>query len=146
MSHIFLNEGLVIEFCDSQPFKRGIIKRESKGSIILACIYTAEACEFDQVTLLDRIENGTAKLLSDRRNLGQVTFADLPVEDQIEATRRYKYIREIVNKNITKITQKNVGLILEEKAKEIGETPPHWQTLRNWYNAYAGAGFKMRRL
>ncbi len=146
MSHIFLNEGLVIEFCDSQPFKRGIIKRESKGRIILACIYTAEACEFDQSALLDRIGNGTAKLLSDRRHFGQVTFADLPVEDQIEATRRYKYIREIVNKNITKITQKNVGLILEEKAKEIGETPPHWQTLRNWYNAYAGAGFKMRGL
>jgi len=146
MSHIFLNEGLVIEFCDSRPFKRGIIRRESKGRIVLACIYTEKSCECDKSALLDRIECGEAKLLSDHRHLGGVTFSDLPVEDQIEASRRYKYIREIVNRNITKITQKNVGLILEEKAREIGEKPPHWQTLRNWYKAYVDAGFKMKGL
>lgn len=34
MSHIFLNKGLVIEFCDSQPLRREIIKRENKDNII----------------------------------------------------------------------------------------------------------------
>ncbi|CNG47463.1 Mu transposase C-terminal domain-containing protein [Yersinia intermedia] len=84
--------------------------------------------------------------MSQRENRGDISYQDLNEHEQREINRRITYVRKIVYYSITSFTEASLRDVIQEVSKELGDKPPHWQTLIRWYKLYRDAGFKMKGL
>lgn len=139
-------EGVILEFKDQKPCGRAIIRRVKKNTVTLANILNGETLELELDYL--NYKNGISqiKFLASSKSLGDLTFMDLTEKEQRETNRKYRYIQRLTNADISKITSKSASNLIAEVAKELGEKPPHWQSVRGWYKNFADAGNRMRGL
>lgn len=139
-------EGVILEFRTGQPFNRAIIRQVSRNEIVLADIATGAVCKIDRAALEVSKSEGDIKLLAESRDLGELKFLDLSDKEQLEVNRRFKYIKELKEKGIAKVTAKTSQTLIKKIAEELGEEPPHWQSVRGWQRAFVDAGEKLRGL
>tara|TARA_R110000850_G_scaffold18201_2_gene55297 strand:- start:10 stop:1926 length:1917 start_codon:yes stop_codon:yes gene_type:complete len=139
-------EGVIVEFIDSIPCKRAIIRQVKKEQVTLADISSGSIYYLELSLLREKQINGLAKFLSESKDHGNLKFIDLPEEDQFETNRRYKYIKKIKELGITRIRSNNVDAIVSDIAAELAEKPPNWQTIRRWHSSYVKSGEKLKGL
>ncbi len=64
-----------------------------------------------------------------------------------EALRRYRYVSEIINRNIEIITKENVLPIIKDVAKKINDlNPPSFITVYRWYRRFISSSNDIRSL
>ncbi|MET0752748.1 MAG: Mu transposase C-terminal domain-containing protein, partial [Pyrinomonadaceae bacterium] len=64
-----------------------------------------------------------------------------------EALRRYRYISEIINRNIKIITEKNVLPVIKDVAQKINDLkPPSFITVYRWYRRFIASSHDIRSL
>lgn len=146
MSHELWVEGVIIEFNSGCPCGRAMIRRAGDSEVVLADILTGEIHKIDLATLEASKHGGELKFLADPRYLGELKFFDLSEKEQLEVNRRYKYIKKLKEKGIDKVTLKSSLLVIKEVSDELGEPPPHWQSVRAWQRSFLEAGEKLRGL
>lgn len=146
MSIELWEEGVIVEFIDSKPCCRAIIRSVGKSEVIFSDLSSGSTIRASRVELDDIYKNGGTKFLAESRDFGELKFADLTEKEQKETNRKYKYIKRLVERDVTKITEKSSTLIIHEVATELGEKAPHWQSVRGWYKNFSEAGNKMRGL
>ena len=139
-------EGVIIEFGDSNPCRRAIVRAVGKNEIVLADIKNGSVHKISQKQLDAMYASSGCKLLAESRDFGGLAFADLTEKEQRETNRKYRYIKKLQENGISKITEKSSAKIIKEVALEIGENAPHWQTIRGWYGSFLESGRKMRGL
>lgn len=139
-------EGVIVEFQDGMPCRRAIIRQVAKSEVVLANILDGSVTKVGKVELDSMNESGNVKFLAESRDFGDLKFTDLTQKEQLETNRRYRYVKSLQEKNITKITEKSSNTIICATAKSINEKAPHWQSVRSWYKSFVGAGNKMRGL
>lgn len=139
-------EGVIVEFKNGDPCERAIIRQVGRHEIVFADIINGRVCKIDRARLDGGKEKGEIKFLAETRDFGELKFIDLEETEQLAVNRKYKYIKKLREKNISKITANNVQLLIQEVAEELGEKPPHWQSVRGWYKAFVDAGEKLRGL
>jgi putative transposase len=139
-------EGVIVEFKDEVPCHRAIIRQVGKNEIVFANILNGSVHKFEKLELDNMNDSGLVKFLAESRDFGDLKFIDLSEKEQIETNRRYRYVKNLQENGITKITEKSSNSIIYETAKSLNEKAPHWQSVRNWYGQYVSAGRKMRGL
>ncbi|WP_444902543.1 Mu transposase C-terminal domain-containing protein [Microbulbifer sp. SSSA007] len=139
-------EGVIIEFRDEVPCKRAMIRSVGSSEIVLADIATDRISRIPKAELNEIYSSGGLKLLAETRDFGDLKFLDLTEKEQQETNRKYQYIKRLREYGINKITEKNAGTTIRKVAGEIGEKPPHWQSVRSWYKRFVESGNKMRGL
>ncbi len=139
-------EGVILEFKDNTPCNRAIIRRVMTNKVIIADILNGKTYELELEQLNHRNNESLITFLANSQSLGDLTFIDLTEKEQRETNRKYRYIKGLLAANITKITLKSASSIIAEVSKELGEKPPHWQSVRGWYKCYEDAGNRMRGL
>lgn len=139
-------EGVIVEFNDGLPCKRAIIRNVRKHEITLVNISDGNAYKLPLAKIKKIYESDGLKLLAESRDFGELKFFDLTEKEQREVNRKYQYIKQLNINGITKITQKNVAHIILEVSDSYADKPPHWQSVRNWYQNYKNAGNKIRGL
>ena len=92
------------------------------------------------------IDNKDVRFLCCEKNFGDLIFTDLKESEQQEISKKRQYLDALVKSSITTITEKNIKDTISSVALSRGEKPPHWQTVRNWWNNYKDAGFKSKGL
>lgn len=139
-------EGVIVEFKESVPCKRGMIRSVGRSEIILADVSNGNVFKV-QVSNLDELySSGDVRLLAESRSFEDLKFLDLTEKEQKETNRKYRYIKKLKVYGVSKITEKSAGAIICEVASELGEKAPHWQSVRGWYKSYEESGSKMRGL
>ncbi|WP_108126757.1 integrase catalytic domain-containing protein [Saccharospirillum mangrovi] len=146
MSDIDWLVGTIVEFSNSEPCHRAIIRSANKEIVALASITNGEIYKLSVETLYDLKEGEKLKLLTETKNLGELAFIDLKDQEQTYVSRRLRYLNRIYDNDITKITPNTAIQVIEEVALELNEKAPHWQTVRNWHNAYTKSGSKLKSL
>jgi len=101
-------EGVIVEFGDQIPFPRAIIRSVGKSEIVVADISNGSSKRISRDELDKIYSAGGIKILSESRDFGELKFFDLTEKEQRETNRKYQYIKKIVEKGVTKITEKNV--------------------------------------
>lgn len=139
-------EGVIVEFQDGMPCHRAIIRQVGKSEVVLANILDGSVKKLEKVELDSMNESGNVKFLAESRDFGDLKFTDLTEKEQLETNRRYRYVKNLQEKCITKITEKSSNTIIYATAKSLNEKAPHWQSVRIWYKNFVGAGNKMRGL
>ena len=139
-------EGVIIEFEESTPCNRAIIRAVGKSEIILADITNGTVLKLSREALDKLNALGVVRLLSESRDLGELKFADLTEKEQRETNRKYQYIKKLQEHEISKITGKSAGKAIREVALGLDEKPPHWQSVRSWHKSFVESGGKMRGL
>ena len=143
MSIELWEEGVIVEFIDSKPCCRAIIRSVGKSEVIFSDLSSGSTIRASRVELDDIYKNGGTKFLAESRDFGELKFADLTEKEQKETNRKYKYIKRLVERDVTKITEKSSTLIIHEVATELGEKAPHWQSVRGWYKNFSEAGLSI---
>lgn len=146
MSIELWEEGVIVEFKGATPCHRAIIRSVGKSELILADVSTGSSLSVVRKNLDDIYQSGGARFLAESRDFGELKFADLSEKEQKETNRKYKYIKKLTERGVTKITEKSSAQIIREVASELSEKPPHWQSVRSWYKSFVEAGSKMRGL
>lgn len=146
MSIDLWEEGVIVEFGGAKPCHRAIIRSAGKSEVILADVSTGVGISVDRKDLDDIYKSGGARFLAESRDFGELKFTDLTEKEQKETNRKYKYIKKLTERGVTKITEKSSGQIILEVASELSEKPPHWQSVRSWYKSFVESGSKMRGL
>ena len=146
MSVELWEEGVIVEFKGATPCHRAIIRSVGKSEIILADVSTGSSLSVVRKKLDDIYQSGGARFLAESRDFGELKFADLSEKEQKETNRKYKYIKELTERGVAKITEKSSAQVIREVASELSEKPPHWQSVRSWYKSFVEAGSKMRGL
>lgn len=146
MSIDLWEEGAIVEFNDATPCHRAIIRSVGKSEVILADVSTGSSIRVGRKDLDDTYKSGGARFLAESRDFGELKFTDLAEKEQKETNRKYKYIRKLTERGVTKITEKSSGQIILEVASELGEKPPHWQSVRSWNKCFVESGSKIRGL
>lgn len=146
MSIELWEEGVIVEFIDSKPCHQAIIRSVGKSEVIFSDLSSGLTIRASRDELDEIYKNGGTKFLAESRDFGELKFADLTEKEQKEANRKYKYIKRLVEHDVTKITEKSSTQIILEVATELGEKAPHWQSVRGWYKNFSEAGNKMRGL
>lgn len=146
MSAELWEEGVIVEFSNAVPCKRAIIRSVGKSEIILADVSSGSSLRISIKNLDDIYSSGGARFLAESRDFGELKFADLSEKEQKDTNRKYKYIKRLAERGVTKITEKSAGKIICEVAAELSEKPPHWQSVRGWYKSFVESGNKMRGL
>lgn len=139
-------EGVIIEFSQGVPCNRAIVRSVRKNEVILADIASGSVSKLSREELDTAHSSGCVKFLAESRDLGELTFNDLLESEQRETNRKYKYIKKLQENDVSRVTEKSAGKIIQEVAIELGEKPPHWQSVRGWYTSFVEAGLKMRGL
>lgn len=139
-------EGVIAEFKDGTPFSRAIVRAVGRNEIVMADIVNGSTLRLDRSELDAIHAAGGVKFLADSRYLGDLKFSDLTEKEQLETNRKLKYIQKLQEQKINKITEKRAVKTILAVAQELGEKPPHWQSVRSWYNSFVEAGMKMRGL
>lgn len=139
-------EGVIVEFANSVPCHRAIVRSAGKSDVILGNISTGSSVSVSRKDLDDIYSSGGARLLAESRDFGELKFTDLTEKEQKETNRKYKYIKKLTDCGVTKVTEKSASHIILEVASELSETPPHWQSVRSWLKQFVGSGNKMRGL
>lgn len=146
MSNELWVEGVIIEFKSGCPCNRAMIRRVGGNEIVLADILTGTVHKLDLAALEVSKNEGEINFLADPRYLGELKFFDLTEKEQLEVNRRYKYIKGLKERGISKVTAKTSQLVIQEVSEELGEAPPHWQSVRGWQRSFVEAGEKLRGL
>ena len=146
MSIDLWEEGVIVEFAAAEPCHRAIIRSAGKSEIILANISTGSGIRISRTQLDDVYRSGGARFLAESRDFGELKFSDLTEQEQRETNRKYKYIKMLAERGVTKVTEKSSKHIIHEVATELGEKPPHWQSVRGWNQGFIDSGRKMRGL
>lgn len=146
MSIDLWEEGVIVEFSGAKPCHRAIIRSAGKSEVILADVSTGASISVGRKDLDDIYKSGGARFLAESRDFGELKFTDLTEKEQKETNRKYKYIKKLTERGVTKITEKSSGQIILEVASELSEKPPHWQSVRSWYKSFVESGSKMRGL
>jgi len=146
MSIDLWEEGVIVEFSGATPCHRAIIRSVGKSEVILADVSTGASISVGTKDLDDIYKSGGARFLAESRDFGELKFTDLTEKEQKETNRKYKYIKKLTERGVTKITEKSSGQIILEVASELSEKPPHWQSVRSWYKSFVESGSKMRGL
>lgn len=146
MSTELVIEGVILEFEDSLPCHRAIVRKVGGQEVVLADIYDGTVHIMGLANLLGEASGKSVKFLAEARDFGGLKFYDLREKEQRETNRRYKYIQKLQDQGITKITEKSARSAIYEVAQEIEEKPPHWQSVRGWYRRFIDAGGKLRGL
>lgn len=148
-NHIWV-AGVIVEFENSAPCRRAIIRAVGRNEIVLSNIFDRKAknkiIKLSPVELNERLKAKEIKFLAEENNFGELTFIDLTEKEQREVSRRYKYIKELKENGIEKVTEKNASKVILAVALELDEKPPHWQTVRTWFKNFVVAGRKMKGL
>lgn len=139
-------EGVIVEFSKRVPRDRAMIRSVGRNEVILADIRSGQVSKMPIATLDEIYASGDARLLAESRDFGDLKFIDLTEKEQKETNRKYRYIKKLREKGVCKITEQSAGDIIREVSKEIGEKPPHWQSVRGWYRSFEESGKKMRGL
>lgn len=142
--------GNIVRFTKGKPCNFAMISVVRKKEVVLTII---EDNSFQEDTIkisIDEFKRGidNKEIFFSRcdNDFGDLTFIDLRHEEQNEVCKKRAYLDPILENNITKITEKNIKNIINKTAQSRGEKAPHWQTIRNWWNDYKAAGFKLKGL
>ncbi|GAA3926638.1 transposase family protein [Litoribacillus peritrichatus] len=139
-------EGVIVEFKEGTPCDRAMIRSVGRSEVILADISNDQVLKMSVVSLDEVYFSGDARLLAESRDFGDLKFIDLTEKEQKETNRKYRYVKKLREYGVCKITEKSAGNIIREVSLEIGEKPPHWQSVRGWYKSFEKSGNKMRGL
>lgn len=139
-------EGVIVEFRNGIPCRRAIVRALGKNEIILADINSGTISKLNREELDATCASGELTFLAESRNLGELKFADLTEKEQRETNRKYQYIKKLQESGISKVTEKSAGKIIRDVALELGEMPPHWQSVRGWFASFVESGRKLRGL
>ena len=131
MSIDLWEEGVIVEFSGATPCHRAIIRSVGKSEVILADVSTGASVSVGTKDLDDIYKSGGTRFLAESRDFGELKFTDLTEKEQKETNRKYKYIKKLTERGVTKITEKSSGQIILEVASELSEKPPHWQSVRS---------------
>ena len=141
-----LIEGHIVEFRKEDVCDKAILKALGKSEIIFADIRNGTISKFSRDEIEEMHEVGTMRFLVENRDLGDLKFFDLTEKEQRETNRKYAYVKKLSEKGVSKVTEKSATMIISEVAIELGEKPPHWQSVRNWVRNFAQAGNKLAGL
>lgn len=139
-------EGVIVEFSEGIPCERAMIRSVGRSEVILADISSGQVTKTPIVTLDQIYVSGGIRLLAESRDFGDLKFVDLTEKEQKETNRKYRYIKKLREYGVCKITEQSAGDIIREVSSELGEKPPHWQSVRGWYKSFEESGNKMRGL
>ena len=137
--------GVVLEFHNAIPCDTAIIARSGKTSIMLTDVRSAVKYEISRADAEARKNKGEIKFLAETKSLGELTFVELKESEQLEAIKRYAFIKSLEEKGIYKGTKLAIDAI-EQIANSRGEKAPHWQSIRNWLKLYNSNGKSLRAL
>lgn len=146
MSVELWEQGVIIEFSNSIPCHRAMVRTVGKAEIVLVDIENGEVSRLNREELGTIYALGNIKFLAESRDFGDLKFIDLSEKEQYETNRKYKYIKRLQENSISKITEKSAKNTIDQVAIELGEKPPHWQSVRGWYASFVEAGLKIRGL
>lgn len=146
MSVELWEQGVIIEFSNSIPCHRAMVRTVGKAEIVLVDIENGEVSRLNREELGTIYALGNIKFLAESRDFGDLKFIDLSEKEQYETNRKYKYIKRLQENSISKITEKSAKNTINQVAIELGEKPPHWQSVRGWYASFVEAGLRIRGL
>lgn len=64
-----------------------------------------------------------------------------------ETKRKYRYVSEVVSQKVSKRTRDDLRPVIDKVKNELNDSsPPSWQTLRLWVNAFVDSGEDIRVL
>lgn len=82
-----------------------------------------------------------------QQNYLQADFASIPEKLRFEAKRKYFYVSQVLESNLSSRTQAELQPIIERVSVEIKDpNPPNWLTLYRWLCAYENAADDIRAL
>lgn len=139
-------EGTIVQIDDGQESSKSIIRSVKRNEIIIADITTGKVLKTTDECLQKFLADGKLKLLAAEKSHGALTFIDLSEKEQIEASRKYAYIKKLKFQGVSKVTEKSSSSLIAEVAMERGENAPHWQSVRNWMHSFIAAGEKLNGL
>ena len=139
-------EGVIVQFSQNRPCARAMIRRVGQSEVVFADIVEGKTYRLDRSSLEQRYRAGEVSFLAQSKDLGALAFVDLTEREQRETNRRHHYIQYLHERGVSKITEQSAGALIAEVAKTLDEKSPHWQSVRNWYQSYAAAGYKIRGL
>lgn len=146
MSIELWEQGVIIEFSNNIPCHRAMVRTVGKVEIVLVDIENGNVSKLTREELGAIYALGNIKFLAESRDFGDLKFIDLSEKEQYETNRKYKYIKRLQENGISKITEKSAKDTINQVAIELGEKPPHWQSVRGWYASFVEAGLRIRGL
>lgn len=138
--------GSTIRISSDEGASRFIVRKVSESNVFATSLDNGNAIEFGKAELSRLVENGSITFLSDRKDFGELCFDDLSLKEQAVTSRKYRYVSHIVSMGVSSFTEKQLSPIAQTVSETLEEKPPHWQSLRNWFKEYEGAGFKYKGL
>ena len=146
MSAELWEQGVIIEFNNGIPCHRAMVRSVGKAEVVLVDIENGAVSRLSREELGTVYASGGIKFLAESRDFGDLKFIDLSEAEQRETNRKYKYIKKLKEKGISKITEKSARNTIEEVALVLGEKAPHWQSVRSWHASFVEAGLKIQGL
>lgn len=146
MSELMFLEGVILEFELREPCFRGCVRGEKTDSVLISDIDKGSNYWIEKEQLIELKRNNQIKVLSEQKDLGELTFVDLTDSEQQEVLRKYKYIKALEESGITVVNANNAVEVLERISIELDQKPPSWQSLWNWNNTFIKSGRRMRSL
>ena len=139
-------EGTVIEFASDEPCSRATIRSVGLRQVVIADLKDGTPHRLDKDFLNELRSKSEVSILSEKRDFGELVFSDISDSEQEQTVRRYKYVKALIDRNITKITKKSAGGVIAEIAEQLEEKPPHYNSVRTWYRSFMDEGGRIKGL
>lgn len=146
MKHDQLTEGFLVSLKDRGLSTIYMISRVGKSAIILTDVRSGDKQELSVPDAIRLLECGDMYYIRQKFERCNTTYEELNDSEKREVNRRLRYVRELINHGIRKVTERSAKEKIDLFAKEIGEKPPHWQSVRAWVKAYVDSGEKLKGL
>lgn len=141
-----LTEGFIVAAEIEGVSRICMISSVGKSSVVLRDVRSGERNELSVNDAQELLASGRMAYLRHKNSHGNTTYEELNVSEKREITRKLKYVRKLVDDGIRKVTEQSAQEKIVAISNEIGENPPHWQSVRAWVNAYLGGGETLKGL